>query len=113
MIIAAAGAALTGLVTAMLVAAFGRPALVPGIAFGTLATLIQLVADRLVARRLTASVGEFGRGYLAGMGLRLIGIVLMTGAMVTAPALFPGLPTALGFLGVLVPLLFMEMRLAR
>ena len=113
MIIAAAGVALTGLVTAMLVAAFGRPALVPGLVFGALATLIQLVADRLVSQRLTASVGEFGRGYIAGMGLRLIGVVLMTTAIVTAPALFPALPTALGFLGVLVPLLFMEMRLAR
>jgi hypothetical protein len=112
-IVAAAGAALTGLVTALLVAAFGRPALVPGLAFGAMATLIQLVADRLVSKRLTASVGEFGRAYVAGMGLRVAGIVVMTAAIVTAPALFPALPTALGFLGVLVPLLFMEMRLAR
>lgn len=113
MIVAAAGAALTGVVTAILVAAFGRPALVPGLAFGALATLIQLVADRLLSKRLTASVGEFGRGYVAGMGLRVAGIALMAAAIVAAPALFPALPTALGFLGVLVPLLFMEMRLAR
>jgi hypothetical protein len=112
-IVAAAGAALTGVVTAILVAAFGRPALVPGLAFGALATLIQLVADRLLSKRLTASVGEFGRGYVAGMGLRVAGIALMAAAIVAAPALFPALPTALGFLGVLVPLLFMEMRLAR
>ena len=46
-------------------------------------------------------------------GLLGVGIVLMTVAVVAAPALFPALPTALGFLGVLVPLLFMEMRLAR
>ena len=113
MIVAAAGAVLTGLVTASLVIAFGRPALVAGMVFGTLATLIQIAADRLIARRLTRSVGEFGRGYVAGMGLRLVGIVLMTVAIVAAPALFPPLATALGFLGVLVPLLFMEMRLAR
>jgi hypothetical protein len=47
------------------------------------------------------------------MGLRVAGIALMAAAIVAAPALFPALPTALGFLGVLVPLLFMEMRLAR
>lgn len=113
MIIAAAGVGLTVVVTLLLVLAFGRTALVPGIAFGGLATLIQVVADRFVARRLEASVGAFGRGYVAGMGLRLVGIVLMTVAIAAAPALFPPLPTAFGFLGVLVPLLFMEMRLAR
>lgn len=113
MIVGAAGGVLTLVVTGLLVVAFGRPALVPGLVFGGLATLIQVVADRFVARRLEAPVGEFGRGYVAGMGLRLAGIVLMTVAIVTAPALFPPLPTAFGFLGVLVPLLFMEMRLAR
>ena len=111
--IPAAGVLLTLAVSGILVIAFGRPALVPGIVFGGLATLIQVIADRWVARRLDAPVGQFGRGYVAGMGLRLVGIVLMTVAIVAAPALFPPLPTALGFLGVLVPLLFMEMRLAR
>lgn len=113
MMVAAAGAALTIAVTGILVVAYGRPALVPALVFGSLATLIQVLADRLVARRLAASVGAFGRGYVAGMGLRFLGIVLMTVAIVAAPALFPPLPTAFGFLGVLVPLLFMEIRLAR
>jgi hypothetical protein len=111
--VAAAGAALTIVVTGILVVGYGRPALIPAIVFGSLATLIQVLADRFVARRLSASVGEFGRGYAAGMGLRLLGIVVMTVAILAAPALFPPLPTAFGFLGVLVPLLFMEMRLAR
>lgn len=113
MMVGVAGALLTLVVAGVLVAAFGRPALVPGLVFGGLATLIQVVADRLVARRLQGPVGEFGRGYVAGMGLRLAGVVLMAVAIVAAPALFPPLPTAFGFLGVLVPLLFMEMRLAR
>lgn len=113
MIVGAAGVGLTLVVTGMLVVGFGRPALVPGLVFGGVATVIQVVADHLVARRLADPVGEFGRGYVAGTGLRLVGIVLMTVAIVAAPALFPPLPTAFGFLGVLVPLLFMEMRLAR
>jgi hypothetical protein len=112
-IVAAVGAGLTGVVAALLVLAFGRGALLPALAFGALATLIQAVADRLLARRLGAPAADFGRGYVAGTALRLGGIVAMTLAVVAAPALFPPLPTALGFLGVLVPLLFMEMRLAR
>ena len=111
--VGAAGAVLTIVVTGILVAAYGRPALLPAVVFGSLATLIQVMADRFLARRLRAPVGEFGRGYVAGMGLRLVGVVLMTVAIIAVPALFPALPTAFGFLGVLVPLLFMEMRLAR
>ena len=34
---------------------YGRPALVPALVFGSQATLIQVLADRLVARRLAAS----------------------------------------------------------
>ncbi|MGE5926602.1 MAG: hypothetical protein ACM357_04560 [Gemmatimonadota bacterium] len=113
MIVAATGAGLTVVVTGLLLLAFGRPAVVPAIVFGLLATLLQVLADRFLARRLHGPVGEFGRGYVAGMGLRLVGIVLMAVAIVAAPGRFPPLPTAFGFLGVLVPLLFMEMRLAR
>ncbi|HEX6643484.1 MAG TPA: hypothetical protein VF037_02345 [Gemmatimonadales bacterium] len=101
------------LVTGILVAAFGRPALLPGLAFGGLATVIQLVAGRLVRARLDAPIAEFGKRWAAGMALRLGGVVLVAVAAAAAPALFPPLPTAFGFLGVLIPLLFMEMRLAR
>ena len=68
MIIALAGVALTGLVSALLVIGFGRPALLPAIAFGLLATSIQVVADRLLARRLGGPAGAFGRSAVAGAG---------------------------------------------
>ena len=55
MTVAAAGAALTGLVTTVMVIAFGRPALVPAVAFGVLATVIQVVADRMVAKVVAAA----------------------------------------------------------
>jgi len=55
----------------------------------------------------------FLRGWAAGFGLRLLGVALMTAAIVARRDLFPPLPTAFGFLGVTIPLLFMEIRLAR
>jgi hypothetical protein len=47
------------------------------------------------------------------MALRLAGVAAMAVATVVAPTQFPLLPTALGFLGVLVPLLFLEVYLIR
>lgn len=108
-----AGLGLTALVTGILVAAQGRTALVPALVMGLLATTIQSVASAMMKRRLDAPLGEFGAGWVMGMGLRMGGVVLMAVAVLAAPALFPPIPSAFGFLGVLVPLLFMEIRLAR
>jgi hypothetical protein len=47
------------------------------------------------------------------MMLRLGGVVLMGAAVVWDRTLFPPLPTAIGFLGVLIPLLFLEVRFVR
>jgi hypothetical protein len=47
------------------------------------------------------------------MGLRLGGVVLLMVAVVVRRDLFDPLPTALGFLGVLIPLLFFEARPTR
>ncbi len=48
-----------------------------------------------------------------GMGLRLLGVMLFAAAVLANRELFPPLPTAFGYLGVLLPLLFMEARLVR
>jgi hypothetical protein len=48
-----------------------------------------------------------------GMLLRGLGVVLVAVAVTLDQAHFPPLPTAFGFLGVLVPLLFLEVRLVR
>jgi hypothetical protein len=47
------------------------------------------------------------------MGLRLLGVVAIAVAAGLDPAHFPPLAAALGFLGVLLPLLFYEVRLIR
>jgi hypothetical protein len=47
------------------------------------------------------------------MGLRLGGVAVLAAAIVMNRSVFPPLPSALGFVGVLVPLLFLEVRLVR
>jgi hypothetical protein len=47
------------------------------------------------------------------MLLRGLGVALVAVAVTLDRSLFPPLPTAFAFLGVLVPLLFLEVRLVR
>ena len=108
-----AGLALTAVVTGILYLFFGTRALVPALVFGGIATAIQAAATLFRGRAESGSFEVFVRGWAAGFGLRLLGVALMTAAIVARRDLFPPLPTAFGFLGVTIPLLFMEIRLAR
>ncbi len=107
------GVALTVLVTVALVLYWGRGALLPGLAFGSLGTVIEVVA----LARLRRTWHEPGtgplKGFAEGMGLRLAGVAALAAAIVIDRTVFPPLPSALGFLGVLVPLLFLEVRWVR
>jgi hypothetical protein len=47
------------------------------------------------------------------MGLRALGIAIFGVASWTLPELFPPLPAAFAYLGVVVPLLFLEIRFLR
>jgi hypothetical protein len=109
----ALGLALTAVVTALLWAGFGEPAVVPGVTFGLLSTAIQLLALRHLKAGWSGSNREFLQGVGIGMALRMLGIVLVLVAIVVDRGRFPPLPTAFGFLGVLIPLLFLEVRFAR
>lgn len=105
------GVALTVLVTAVLVLAWGREAVLPGVTFGLLATAIQVVSAALVGP--VAKHGEFKlliRRWAMGLGLRVAGIAAFGVVVWVRRDLFPPLPTAFGYLGVVVPLLFMETR---
>jgi hypothetical protein len=108
-----AGALLTLVVTAALGAGFGMGAVWPAAGFGLLATLIQIAAGRAMQGAVNLSFAEFLKRYGIGMGLRVTGVVILLVAIVARPEVFLPLPTALGFLGVLIPLLFLEARLAR
>ena len=81
--------------------------------FGALATLIQLISLNLVQSAKQAPIQKFIVRWGAGMVLRFVGIVAIAVAVGVDRAHFPPLPTALGFLGVLIPLLFFEVRLIR
>ncbi len=108
-----AGLALTAIVTTILHFAFGHAAMLPAAAFGLLATGIQVAAAAIRRRSETGSFERSVQAFAAGFGLRLLGVALMTAAILARRDLFPPLPTAFGFLGVTIPLLFMEIRPAR
>ncbi|MFN2315295.1 MAG: hypothetical protein ABR602_01345 [Gemmatimonadales bacterium] len=107
------GVLLTVLVTAALGAGFGTGAVLPAASFGLLATVIQVGAGRAMRGASALSFAEFLKRYGIGMGLRVTGVAVLLVAIVARPELFLPLPTALGFLGVLIPLLFFEARLAQ
>ena len=107
------GAALTGLVTVLLVLVWGRPGLLPALAFGGLATVIQVASVGLMRPVVSGPSSAFLGRWGIGMLLRGLGILVLAGAALIDPLAFPPLPSALGYLGVLIPLLFLEVRFIR
>lgn len=109
-----AGAALTAAVTVALWMAWGRSALLPGLVFGALATGIQW-ASVAVLRPVWGepAFAKFVERWGIGMALRLGGVVLFLVVVLVDRRLFPPLPTALGYLGVVIPLLFLETRFVK
>jgi len=107
------GIALTVLVTAIEYLAWGRAAVVPGVTFGLLATAIQDLAVRRLRRGLAGTAAELMKQFAFGVGLRFGGIVLFAVAVLVDRALFPPLPAAVDYLGVVIPLLFAETKLAQ
>lgn len=97
-------------VTGILWLIWGDQALVPGLTFGLFATATQLAAAIFMAPAWEGNFDVFVRRWLVGMVLRLVGVVLVFVAIAVQPELFPPLPTALGYLGVVIPLLFTEIR---
>lgn len=107
------GVALTLVVTALLSLVRGPSVIMAVAAMGLLATGIQVVATRKLRASMLGTNHQFFVAVGSGMALRLAGVAAMAVATVVAPTQFPLLPTALGFLGVLVPLLFLEVYLIR
>ena len=88
----------------VVVAAFvgGKPAA----SGGSIAVLAQLWAVALLRPKMRAPNPEFMARWLGGMGIRLLGVGVVLIVSATLPAL-------LGYLGVLLPLLFLETRFLR
>lgn len=106
------GTGLTVLVAGVSALIWGVRSAVAAAVFGAMATGIQVAAHRLSARS-TNPRSPFPTGWLWGTALRLGGVVAIAVAVVANRQLFPPLPTALGYLGVLVPLLALELRSSR
>ena len=68
--------------------------------------IAQLWAVALLRPKMRAPNPEFMARWLGGMGIRLLGIGVVLIVSATLPAL-------LGYLGVLLPLLFLETRFLR
>jgi hypothetical protein len=81
--------------------------------FGLLATAIQLAAVAWLKPALGAPFPVLLKRWGAGMGLRFGGLVAFAVLVAADRERFPPLPSALGLVGVLIPLLFMEIRLLR
>lgn len=107
------GFLLSGLVSGIVLGVSGRSAFGGALTFGLVATAIQVGAARAMRGAASLPFSGFVARWGLGMALRFGGIVLLAGAIVADRTRFPPLPTALGFLGVLIPLLFLEWRLSR
>lgn len=111
--VVAVGAVLTLAVAGAMAAVFGTGAFLPVALFGLLATAIQAAASRAMDGALSLPNAAVLKRYGLGMGLRLLGVAALLVMVSVARERFPPLPTALGFLGVLIPLLFLETRPTR
>ena len=98
-------AVLAGLGIGLVVAATllgGQPAAIGG----GVAVIAQLWAVALLRPKMRAPNPEFIARWLGGMGIRLLGVGIVLIMSRTVPAL-------LGYVGVLLPLLFLETRFLR
>jgi len=75
----------------------------PAASGGSVAVVAQLWAVALLKPKMRAPNPEFMARWLGGMGIRLLGVGVVLIVSATLPAL-------LGYLGVLLPLLFVETR---
>ena len=103
---------LTGLGVVLLVVAAVIAGRAAGIG-GAAALGAQLGAVALLRPAMRAPQPVFMARWLGGMGVRALAVGLVVAIAATHRAELAPLPTSLGFLGVLLPLLFLETRFLR
>lgn len=87
----------------------GRPAAIGG----TVALVAQIWAVALLRPGMRAPNPAFMARWLGGMGIRFLALGVLLVWAATHRASLPPLPAGLGYLGVLLPLLFLETRFLR
>ncbi len=103
---------MTAAITALAGLLWGRPGVTAAMVFALLATTIQMVAARIAKRLGQPATPDRLRVYAIGMGLRIAGVVAIGVAVTFDRAAFPPGPAAMGYLGALLPLMWLETRLA-
>ncbi len=101
------------MVVGISVAVWGREGLVGALSFGCLALGIQIVAVSILKKAWAGKFPSVLEKFVIGMALRLAGVVTLAVVVSLRPEVFLPLPSALGFLGVLIPLLYMELKLVK
>jgi hypothetical protein len=107
------GLVLTAVLSGLLAWGFGRAVLPAALLFGSVATAIQVAASALLGRAAGQPFERLLKAWGLGMGLRMLGVTLFLGAVLADRTIFPPLPTALAFVGVLIPLMFSDLRTIR
>jgi hypothetical protein len=107
------GLALTAAFSGLAFGLWGSQAAFAAAVFGGVALSIQLVSLALLRPVQGAKFDRFIARWGIGMGLRFLGVVAIAVASGFDRAHFPAIPVAVGFLGVLIPLLIYEVRLIR
>ena len=104
------GLLLTIVVGALIWVIWDRAAAAAGMLFALLAVGIQIAAVRVLRPAMQAPLKKLAVPWLVGTALRLGGAAMWAIAVLVDRTTFPPLATAVGYLGVVVPLLFMETR---
>lgn len=77
---------------------------------GGVALVAQVAAVALLRPAMQARSPEFLARWLGGIGMRALALGVLLAVSATHRAALPVMATMLGFLGVLLPLLFVEIR---
>ncbi len=77
---------------------------------GAVALVAQLWAVAILRPKMRAPNPQFMAHWLGGMGIRFLALGALLVWAITHRASLPPLPASLGYLGVLLPLLFLETR---
>jgi uncharacterized membrane protein YhdT len=101
--------ALGGLLVMLVALIGGQPAGIGGL----VALAAQLAAVALLRPAMRAPQPVFMARWLAGMGIRALALGAVLAIAATHRAALSPLPASFGFLGVLLPLLFLETRFLR
>jgi hypothetical protein len=111
--LASAGLVLGVLVAAVAAVARGRDAVAASACGSLLGLVAQLGAVGLLRPVMGARTPAFMRRWAAGMAVRGASLVVLAGLVVLLRGAVPVLWMAVGYLGTLLPLLFLETRYLR